>query len=145
MWSKIAKASSCSVKSKDQRSVWWLWRGLFTAIHVTCVLWPYKRAKNEHIILFNFRLFRLHHPVVRRPLSLLAVVVRPPPRVVASSAPCSPCVVGYRPSTQQHRRRHCHCVLIPPPPSLVTRLLQVPHRRHLRWYHCGHWDYCHWW
>ena len=72
-------------------------------------------------MLFNFCLFRLRRrPVIRRLLLLLAVVVRLP-HVVASSVACSPCVVGYRPLAQQHRRQHCHCVLIRPLPSLVAR------------------------
>ncbi len=84
------------------------------------ITWPYKRAKKEHITFFNFCLFRLPHcSVVRRPLSSLAVVVHPL-YVVALSATCSPHVVGYRPLAQQHRRRHSHCVLILPLPSLVV-------------------------
>ena len=71
-------------------------------------------------MFFNFRLFRLRRrPVIHRQLSWLAVVVRPP-RVIASSAACSPRIIGYRSLAQQHRRRHRHCVLILPPPSLVT-------------------------
>ena len=72
-------------------------------------------------MLFNFCLLRLQHrPVVRRPLSLLAVVVCPPPSVVASFATSLPRIVRYRLSAQQHCRQHCHCVLLLPPLSLVA-------------------------
>jgi hypothetical protein len=72
---------------------------------------------------FNFRLFRQRrHPVVHRPLSLLAIVVRPL-RVVASSAACSPRVVGYRPLAQQPPTSS----LRPPlPPALFSRSTRHP-------------------
>jgi hypothetical protein len=74
-----------------------------------------------HHTLFNFHLFRLHcRPFICHPLSSLAIVVRPP-RVVASSADCSPHVLSYRPLAQQHCCGHRHCVFLPPPPSLVAR------------------------
>ena len=59
-------------------------------------------------------------PVVRCPLSSLAVVVHSLP-YVASPATCSPHVIGRRPPVQQHCCRHCHCVLLLPPRSLVAR------------------------
>ena len=70
--------------------------------------------------LSSFILALHRRPVVLRPLSSLAVVVRSLP-YVALSAACSPRVVGRRPPVQQHRRRHCHCVLLLPPRSLVAR------------------------
>ena len=51
-----------------------------------------------------------------RPLSSLAVVVRPP-RVVASSAACSPRVVGYQPLAQQPPTSSLRP---PPPPALFS-------------------------
>ena len=71
---------------------------------------------------FNFCLFRLCLcPVVHHLLSSLAIVVRPL-RVVASSAACSPCVVGYQPLMQQWTTSSLH----PPPPlALFSR---SPHR-----------------
>ena len=78
-------------------------------------------------MLCNFRLFRLRRrPVVRRPLSSLAVVVVHPPLFVASSAACLPRLAGYWPLAQQHHHRHRHCVLILPPPSLVARTGALP-------------------
>ncbi len=88
--------------------------------HVTI----HKRAKKKHhVVHFSFiRLRRL--PVVPRPLSSLAVVVRPP-RVVASSAACSPRVVGYRPLAQQPPTLS----LRPPPlPALFSRSTPPPRR-----------------
>ena len=72
---------------------------------------------------FNFRLFRLRRrPVIRRPLSLLAIVVRPL-RVVASSAACLPRVIGYRPLTQQPPTSSLRP---PPPPALFSCSLRRP-------------------
>ena len=64
--------------------------------------------------------FSAKRPVVRRPLSSLTVVVHPL-YAVASTAACSPHVVSYRPLAQQHHRRHSHCDLVLPLPSLVAR------------------------
>jgi hypothetical protein len=61
-------------------------------------------------------------PIICRPLSSLAVIVRSLP-CVALSAACSPHVVSRRPPVQQHRRQYCHCVLLLPPRSLVARRL----------------------
>jgi hypothetical protein len=72
---------------------------------------------------FNFCLFRLClRPVVHRPLSLLAIVVHPL-RVVALSAACSPCVIGYQPLAQQPTTSS----LRPPPPAA---LFSCSPRRH---------------
>ena len=72
---------------------------------------------------YNFRLFRRRRrPVVCRPLSSLAVVFRPP-RVVASSAACSPRVVGYRPLAQQPLTSSLRP---PPPPALFSRSSRRP-------------------
>ena len=72
---------------------------------------------------YNFRLFRRRRrPVVCRPLSSLAVVFRPP-RVVASSAACSPRVVGYRPLPQQPPTLSLRP---PPPPALFSRSSRRP-------------------
>ncbi len=86
-------------------------------------------TKKEHIMSFNFCLFRrCRRPIVRRPLSLLAGVVRPP-RVVASSAACLPHVVGFRPLAQQPPTSSLCPPLLPalfsrsprrPPPALAT-------------------------
>ena len=69
--------------------------------------------------LCSFILELCRRPVVQRPLSSLAVVVRSLP-YVASSAAYSPRVVGRRPSVQQPRCRHCRCILLLPPRSLVA-------------------------
>ena len=82
-----------------------------------------KRTHHGHKpILFILELCR---PVVWCPLSSLAVAVRPPLRVVAPSAACSPCVVGRRlpsattlPPTSSLRP--------PPPPALSCRSPRRP-------------------
>ena len=89
-------------------------------IHVTkvCVhhVTIHKRAKKKHHVV-NFRLLDYAASPSSAARSPLAVVVRPP-RVVASSAACSPRVVGNRPLAQQPLTSSLRP---PPPPALFSR------------------------
>ena len=74
-------------------------------------------------MFFNFFVFRRRRePVVRCPLSSVAVVVCPP-CVVASSAACLPCVIGYRPLEQQPPTSS---LCPPPPPTLFSPSSRCP-------------------
>ena len=80
--------------------------------------------RNAHLCEFPIVVDKLKYlirsPVIRHPLVVLAGVV-PPPCVVASTAACSPRVVGRRtPRATTLPPTSRHCVLLLPPPSLSS-------------------------